>query len=175
MNHGSWALSTPRLRAVFIIVALVPLVGAVFVPAASVPAADGEALERRVLEITDQLRCPTCQAISVKDSAAGFSRQITGKVRAMLKEGQSEEEIKAFFVARYGEWILRAPKKQGVGLILWLLPGLAITAVGGWVGYVAFRASRRGEDEPEGGRHGEIGEAERDRIERDLRRFEEGN
>ena len=169
MNRGSWALSAPRLRAGFVIMALVPLVGA-----ASALAADDEALERRVLEITDQLRCPTCQAISVKDSAAGFSRQITDKVRVMLKEGQSEEQIKAFFVARYGEWILRAPKKQGVGLILWLLPGLAMAAVGGWVGYVAFRASRRGEDEPEGGRQGEVGEAERDRIERDLRRFEEG-
>jgi len=52
-------------------------------------ALSGEALERRVREIADQLRCPTCQAISVRDSEAAFSRQIRDKVRSMLAEGQT--------------------------------------------------------------------------------------
>ena len=133
----------------------------------------GEALEQRVREVTDQLRCPTCQAISVKDSEASFSRQITDKVRRMLREGQTEEQIKDFFVSRYGEWILRAPKKEGLGLVLWLLPGIAMIFVGGWI---VLRVYRRARSE----REREIPEAaaplsaqDRARIGRDLRRFEE--
>ena len=137
-------------------------------------ALSGEALEVRVREITDQLRCPTCQGISVKDSSASFSRQITDKVRRMLVEGQSEEQIKAFFVSRYGEWILRAPKKEGLGLVLWLLPGLAILLVGGWVivkvqrNVAEVRTARA--EAPES----LLSEEEQARIERDMRRFEEG-
>ncbi len=135
-------------------------------------ALSGEALEQRVREIGDQLRCPTCQAISVKDSAASFSRQILDKVRRMLREGQSEEQIKDFFVSRYGEWILRAPKKEGLGLVLWLLPGLAILTVGAWIifkvqqGVASGRGTGAGQGAP-------LTETERAGIERDLRRFEE--
>lgn len=133
----------------------------------------GEALESRLREITNQLRCPTCQAISVKDSGASFSRQIVDKVRRMLQEGQSEEQIKAFFVSRYGEWILRAPKKEGLGLVLWVLPGLAILVAGVWIifkvqrGVTADRATRGETAEVQ------LGEKEKTRIEHDLRRFEE--
>lgn len=137
-------------------------------------ALSGEELERRVLEISSELRCPTCQAISVKDSEAAFSRQIRGKVRAMLAEGKTEEQIKDFFVSRYGEWILRAPKKRGVGLILWFLPGGAILFVGGLVGLKLYRNARSREALQAGAAEDTISEADRSRIERDLRRFEEG-
>ncbi len=92
-------------------------------------------IEERTLRIADQLRCPTCQGLSVRDSTAPLSRQIQDKVRRMVAEGQSEEAIKAFFVSRYGEWILRAPKKEGLGLVLWLLPGLALLVSAGLIGY----------------------------------------
>lgn len=137
-------------------------------------ALSGEALEQRVRDISDQLRCPTCQAISVKDSEASFSKQIRAKVRRMLEEGQSEEQIKAFFVSRYGEWILRAPKKEGLGLVLWVLPALAVLGVGAWIVFKAHRASEAS--------HGEttaaaaeppLSAAERKQIEKDMRRFEE--
>ncbi len=142
--------------------------------AVSAWALSGEELERRVLEISSELRCPTCQAISVKDSEAAFSRQIRGKVRAMLVEGKTEEQIVAFFVSRYGEWILRAPKKSGVGLILWLLPGGAIVLAGGLLGLKLYRNARSREAPAAAAAGGTISEADRSRIERDLRRFEEG-
>ena len=41
------------------------------------------------------------------------------KVRELMKSGLSDEEILAYFVERYGEWILRAPSKQGFNLLLW--------------------------------------------------------
>jgi len=128
-------------------------------------------LDQRVLEISDQLRCPTCQAISVKDSEAAFSRQIRDKVRSMLREGKTEEEIRAYFVSSYGEWILRAPKKEGVGLLLWSLPFAAIVLAGGLIAWRLRRATQKPRPEPTPATPDDAGKA---RIERDLRRFERG-
>ncbi|MEE8394981.1 MAG: cytochrome c-type biogenesis protein CcmH [bacterium] len=149
----------------------------VWLAAGAAPAAglSGEALESRVREISDGLRCPTCQSISVNDSEAAFSRQIRDKVRRMLVEGQGEDDIYAFFVSRYGEWILRAPKKEGLGLVLWILPGLGMLLFGVWIGrkaYQSAQASRRTAaelgDSP-------LSDSQRALIDGDLRRFEEGD
>ena len=87
--------------------------------------------EDLVHEIAENLRCPTCQGISVNDSEAGFSVQIRNKVREMLMAGQGRAEIEAYFVARYGEWILRTPPAQGFNLLIWILPALGL-AGGFW-------------------------------------------
>jgi cytochrome c-type biogenesis protein CcmH len=126
-------------------------------------------LDEKVQAITDQLRCPTCQAVSVRDSEASFSIQIREKVRRMVLEGQSEEAIKAYFVSRYGEWILRAPKKEGLGLVLWLLPGVGMLAAAGLIGWRVYRNSRA----PSTSRQPTLTPEQQDRIARDLRRFEE--
>lgn len=85
-----------------------------------------EEFETRFQKLSNELRCPTCQGLSVKDSDAGFSVQMKNKVKELLKAGQSDEEIKDYFVERYGEWILRSPSKKGLNLLLWILPGLGI-------------------------------------------------
>lgn len=79
-------------------------------------------VERRVQEITGTLRCPTCQALSVRDSEAAFSQQMRAQVERMVREGQSTEQIQSFFVSRYGPWILRAPQRRGLGWLLWIAP-----------------------------------------------------
>ncbi|MGK5095066.1 cytochrome c-type biogenesis protein CcmH [Deltaproteobacteria bacterium TL4] len=96
-----------------------------FVSMMSFCSADEE-LERKVRELGDELRCPTCQGLSVHESESGFSTQMKIKIREMLQQGKTDEEIKAYFVESYGEWILRAPSKTGFNLLLWVLPGLLI-------------------------------------------------
>lgn len=155
-------------------VALLALLGALCAPGA--PAQPSE-LERKVQRITEQLRCPTCQAVSVRDSEASFSRQIRSKVERMVEEGQSEEDIKAYFVSRYGEWILRAPKKEGLGLVLWLLPGAAVLLGGGLLGLHLYRTARRkaaaGASGSAAAQAPPLSEEQRRRVEADLARFEE--
>ena len=129
-------------------------------------------IEEKTILIADQLRCPTCQGLSVRDSDAPLSNQIQDKVRRMVAEGQTEEAIKAFFVSRYGEWILRAPKKEGLGLVLWLLPGLALLISAGLMGYRLLgnqreRASATAEPTPA------LTDAQRARIASDVKNFEE--
>lgn len=129
-------------------------------------------IEQKALLIAGELRCPTCQGVSVKDSTAPLARQIHDKVRRMVAEGQSGEAIKAFFVSRYGEWILRAPKKEGLGLVLWLLPGVALLVSAGLIGYRLLanqrkRAAASPEPTPT------LTPAQRARIASDIKTFEE--
>jgi cytochrome c-type biogenesis protein CcmH len=130
-------------------------------------------LDERVQRITDMLRCPTCQGISVRDSEAAFSQQIRAKVRRMVEEGQTDDDIKAYFVSRYGEWILRAPPAQGLGLVVWLAPGAALVLAGGLLGWRLYRSHRH--PAAELGAHPEqaLTAEQRERIARDLQRFEE--
>jgi len=83
-------------------------------------------LGKRVKQLSNELRCPTCQGLSVNDSEAGFSVQIRNKVEEMMVGGASNQEIKDYFVERYGVWILRSPPKEGFNWLLWILPGVAI-------------------------------------------------
>ena len=147
---------------------LLPLLAA-WPPAPSVRALTEAEIERRVQALSDELRCPTCQALSVKDSDASFSVQIRDKLRKMVQEGQSDEAILAYFVGRYGEWILRAPKKEGIGLVLWVLPLALIVLTGG---ALAWHIRRRGGAAPAPSAPALTG-SQREAIQRDLKRFRE--
>ena len=50
-------------------------------------------LEERFKKLSNELRCPTCQGLAVKDSEAGFSTSIKGKIRELIEKGNSDEEI----------------------------------------------------------------------------------
>ncbi|MBI3993740.1 MAG: cytochrome c-type biogenesis protein CcmH [Candidatus Lambdaproteobacteria bacterium] len=166
----SATLGGRRLWAVGLLVAVLAIGGAL---SAQVVVRE-DPLDAEVRRIADMFRCPTCQAISVNDSEAAFSVQIKDKVRRMLLEGQSEEQIKDYFVSRYGEWILRAPKKQGLGLVLWVLPGGAVLGFGVWILNRAARRARDVRTARAGGGADDLTPEQRQRIERDLGRFEEG-
>ena len=89
-------------------------------------ATENSQFEKRFNQLSNKLRCPTCQGLSVKDSDAVFSTSIKSKISELIKQGKSDKEIMAYFVERYGEWILRSPPVSGFNIVLWLLPGIAI-------------------------------------------------
>ena len=160
------------------------LMGGLALALAALPATalTPEEVEQRVLAITDELRCPTCQALSVKDSEASFSNEIRDKVRRMVQEGQSDDQIKAYFVSRYGEWILRAPSKQGVGLVVWVLPVVAVIGAGGALAWSILRRGRTrhrgsaaasGMAQPNAAPVSALTPEQRERIQADLKRYEE--
>ena len=140
-------------------------------PAFSVStAADSDDFSARFRKLSDELRCPTCQGLSVKDSEAGFSNSIKDKIRELMKDGKSDKEILAYFVKRYGEWILREPTKSGFNLVLWILPGVGIL-IGLFI--VLFR-SKRWVSQPQQEKLASLSPEEERKIKEDLRRFEEG-
>ena len=133
-------------------------------------AADSDDFSARFIKLSDELRCPTCQGLSVKDSDAGFSNSIKDKIRELMKDGKSDKEILAYFVERYGEWILRAPTKSGFNLVLWILPGAGIL-IGLFI--VLFR-SKRWVSQPQQEKLASLSPEEERKIKEDLGRFEEG-
>ncbi len=128
------------------------------------------AQESRIRDLYTQFRCPTCQGLSVKDSQAGFSREIREKIQQMVRSGQTDEQIKAFFVKRYGDWILRAPPKEGFNLVLWIAPFALLLIAGVFTAKMVLRSteklkvSQKMDDEP-------LSEQELQIVERDLQRF----
>lgn len=86
-------------------------------------------LDARARAIEAQLRCPTCQGLSIADSPATSAEQMRELVREQLASGATDDEVRAFFTARYGRWILLDPPAAGVDLALWLVPSLVV-AVG---------------------------------------------
>lgn len=80
------------------------------------------ALEARTKEVASVLRCPVCQGLSIQDSPSELSLQMKDVVRQQLREGKSPEEVKAYFVSKYGEWILLEPKASGANLLVYILP-----------------------------------------------------
>ena len=115
--------------------------GVAFVPwwgAAHVHAAGNFDLEDRVREIASELRCVVCQNLSVADSPSDLAKEMRNLVRELVRQGKSREEISAYFVSRYGEYVLLSPPKRGFNLLVWGLPFLAI-AVGGGAVYLVVR------------------------------------
>jgi cytochrome c-type biogenesis protein CcmH len=105
--------------------------------AAPLTAADS-LLEARTRNLAAQLRCPVCQGLSLQDSPSELSLQMRDVVRAQIQLGKSDDEVKAYFVERYGEWILMEPKARGFNLLVYVLPFLGLVA-GGGILYWAIR------------------------------------
>jgi cytochrome c-type biogenesis protein CcmH len=79
-------------------------------------------LEARTTAVASTLRCPVCQGESIQDSPSELAQQMRSVVRDRLRAGQSPDEIRAYFVSRYGEWILLEPKMTGLNIALYVLP-----------------------------------------------------
>ena len=96
------------------------------------------AVERRVQEIGSNLRCPVCQGLSIVDSPSELAQDMKRVVREQVVAGKSRAEIEAFWIERYGVWVLLKPPASGANLTVWLGP-FALLAVGGVVLYIAVR------------------------------------
>jgi cytochrome c-type biogenesis protein CcmH len=88
-------------------------------------------LEARVQKLGKELRCAVCQGLSVADSPSSMARAQLDMVRELVSSGKSDGEVRDYFVARYGEWVLLEPVAEGFNWLVWLGPGLLV--VGGFV------------------------------------------
>jgi cytochrome c-type biogenesis protein CcmH len=106
-------------------------------------------LEARTREVASILRCPVCQGLSIQDSPSPLAQEMRGVVRDQLRAGRTPQEVKAYFVSKYGEWILLQPTARGFNLAVYILP--VVMLLGGIVLIVvlARKWSRQAVAEPE--------------------------
>jgi cytochrome c-type biogenesis protein CcmH len=98
------------------------------------------ALEARARAITRQLRCVVCQNQSIDDSNAELARDLRRLVRERIAQGDSDSQVLAFVVARYGDYVLLRPPLTAGTLALWFGPAALLLAGGA---FLFVRARRR--------------------------------
>lgn len=104
-------------------------------------------LEARARELSRDLRCMVCQNQSIDESEAPLARDLRLLVRERLTEGDTDQQVLDFLVARYGEFVLLKPPLESRTIILWMLPPVALLA--GAIGlFFALRRRRTGQLEP---------------------------
>ncbi len=92
---------------------------------------DDPALEARAREISKGLRCLVCRNESIDESNADLARDMRLLVRERLVEGDSDAEVVAFLVDRFGEYVLLTPTATGINLVLWIAaPAMLLTGAG---------------------------------------------
>jgi cytochrome c-type biogenesis protein CcmH len=119
----------------------------------------------RVDAIASDLRCPVCANLSVADSPSLIAREMRTTIAEQLRAGATPDEVKSYFVRRYGRWIVLSPDTSGLGLVAWIFPAVALV-VG--AGLLTTRLRRGTASDPE-----PVSAEDHERIERELASFEE--
>jgi cytochrome c-type biogenesis protein CcmH len=102
------------------------------------PLADPKS-EQRAIDLHKELRCLVCQNQAISDSNADLARQLRQIVRERIAAGDSNDQVKAHIVERYGDWVLMQPPFKWSTLVLWLGPAVLLLLAA----TVGFRYSRR--------------------------------
>lgn len=84
--------------------------------------------EARAAKLASQLQCPVCQGQSIAASPAPMARQMKDLIRTQVSEGYTDEEVRQYFMSKYGEWVLLEPKAAGFNLLVYILPVAALLA-----------------------------------------------
>lgn len=90
------------------------------------PRGGAESLSSRTRSIASELRCVDCEGLSVADSATSTARATRADIKARLRHGESDAEIRQVYIDRYGESVLLKPSSSGLGLLVWALPIAAL-------------------------------------------------
>ncbi len=125
---------------------LAALAFVIAVAAASAAPAPGTladpAQEARARALQKELRCMVCQGESLDESNASLAADLRQLVREHIKAGETDDQIKQYLVARYGDVILMDPPFAAATYALWLTPLLVLIFAGGIAFWVVVRASR---------------------------------
>ncbi len=100
---------------------------------------DDPALEARARALSKELRCVVCQNEAIDTSNAGIARDMRILLRERLTAGDSDEEARRFFVARYGDYVLMNPPVKTSTYLLWFGPFAVLL----FAGAIVWRSARQ--------------------------------
>lgn len=107
---------------------------------------DEATAKARTERLTDALRCPVCQGLSVSASPSDAARAMGDRIEEMVKMGYTEDQITEYFVDRYGAWVELEPPSEGLHRLLYIAP-LIVVGVGGIWAFLVYRQRREQDDE----------------------------
>lgn len=90
------------------------------------PRSGPESVGAHTRRLAREFRCVDCEGLSVAESATASARAARADIRRRIAAGESDADIRAVFVARYGESVLLNPQGRGIGLLVWALPVLLL-------------------------------------------------
>ena len=117
-----------RLLPFALLVLLALLSGAASAKEAA-PTAEDVVVEKRMVAISEELRCLVCQNESLSGSQADLAKDLRREIREQIQDGRSDQEIMDFMVGRYGDFVRYRPPLKGTTLMLWFGP-FALLLVG---------------------------------------------
>jgi len=102
-------------------------------------------VEARLKGIAEELRCLVCQNQTIADSNAPLALDLRQQTRTMIAAGKTDDEIRAYMVERYGDFVLYKPPFKATTVVLWVGPGLLIV-IGFTVMFLMLRRRRDAAD-----------------------------
>ena len=88
--------------------------------------AEDPVVEKRLVHISEELRCLVCQNESLASSRAELANDLREEVRKLIKQDKSDTQIKDYLVARYGDFVLYKPEVKPLTWVLWFGPFLLL-------------------------------------------------
>jgi cytochrome c-type biogenesis protein CcmH len=113
----------------------------------ALPLAQDPVLEQRMVALTSELRCLVCQNESLAASQADLAKDLREQVRDMMRKGMTDQQIVAYLVARYGNFVRYRPPLDAETLPLWGAPALLV-AIGLLALLLHLRRRGRGTEAP---------------------------
>ncbi|MDR2000219.1 MAG: cytochrome c-type biogenesis protein CcmH [Zoogloeaceae bacterium] len=118
------------------------LAGSAFAKEAA-PLAQDPATEKRMIDITSELRCLVCQNESLAASQAELANDLREEVRKLIKQGKTDDEVKDYLVVRYGDFVLYRPPVKSTTWLLWGGPFLLLAVgIAALIAYLRRRSGR---------------------------------
>ena len=131
-------------RAIFLLLAALVFASPAFAVLPGEQLADPR-LEARARAISQELRCVVCQNQTIDDSDATLAHDLRLIVRERLRAGDTDEQVKAYVVHRYGPYVLLKPPLELATFLLWFGP-LAVLIAGAAGSWIYLRRRRDGKD-----------------------------
>ena len=97
--------------------------------------------ERQARALMETIRCLVCQGQSIADSDAEMAGDMRAMVRQRILAGERPEQIRAWLISRYGNWVSYDPPLEPATWPLWAAPALLLIA-GLWISRKRFRRRR---------------------------------
>jgi cytochrome c-type biogenesis protein CcmH len=105
------------------------------------PAAD-DPMELRLKKLETELRCLVCQNQTLADSNAELAADLRREVRELAVSGKSDDEIRSYLTARYGDFVLYDPPLKATTSLLWIGP-FGLAAGGAFIWWLVLRRRAR--------------------------------